>query len=101
MSRLRSSPKLRLLCRRERWVLTWQGWLLALISLSLGLSLGLTQLYPFLAVNRPIIADALVVEGWVTDADLQAAIREFKAHPYQKLITTGGPIPLEHRYSTH
>lgn len=92
MSRPRSSFKLRLFCRRECWVLTWQGWLLILASLGICLIFGITQLYPFLAVSQPITADTLVVEGWIHDRNLQAAATEYESHPYQSLLTTGVPL---------
>lgn len=50
-------------------------------------------LYPFLAVSAPLPADALVVEGWLPDENIKAAIAEFQNRSYQWLITTGGPIP--------
>lgn len=85
-------PKLRLFCRRERWVLTAQGWILALLCFAIVLFGILFNLHPFLAVNEPIQADALVVEGWMHDDSLKLAIVEFNQRPYKKLITTGGPL---------
>jgi hypothetical protein len=67
--------------------------MLALLALVLGLTLAVTQLYPFLAMNQPIAADALVVEGWIHDKNLQDAVTEYKSHRYQYLMTTGIPIP--------
>jgi len=50
-------------------------------------------IYPFLALNDPAPGGVLVVEGWVPDYALQAAIAEFRSNPYAKLLVTG--IPLE------
>ncbi len=84
--------KLRLFCRRECWVLTTQGWLFGL-SCFLVLLIGLgATVRPWLAVQAPIQAEVLVVEGWLTDKGLEAAIAEFKRGHYQKLLTTGGPV---------
>jgi hypothetical protein len=51
------------------------------------------KVHPFLAKNAPINADILVVEGWLPDYALKAAINEFEQRPYQALVTIGGSIP--------
>ncbi len=85
--------KLPLFCRREKWVLTAQGWILSLVFLT-GLWLGiLVNIHSFLAVTAPVKADALVVEGWLTDEGVEKAIAEFKTGGYKTLITTGGAVP--------
>jgi hypothetical protein len=45
-----------------------------------------------LAVNAPIKADILVVEGWLPDYAIKSAIAEFKKGEYRQLITTGLPL---------
>lgn len=63
-----------------------------LIVLILLLILGLIYLlniHPFLAYKKPIEADLLIVEGWLTDEALKGALKEFKQGNYQLLITTG------------
>ncbi|MBU6228959.1 MAG: YdcF family protein [Cyanobacteria bacterium REEB459] len=85
---------LRLVCRRERWVLTAQGWLAGFTCLVLLTSHCLGQTYPFLAINRPLPASILVVEGWSSDRCLEAALGEFQRHSYRYLVTTGGPLKL-------
>lgn len=50
------------------------------------------NLYAFLAVNTPIQADALVIEGWIPDYAIKAALVEFENGSYQKIITTGVPL---------
>lgn len=52
----------------------------------------LTNIHPFLAVNAPIKADILVVEGWLPDYAIESAIAEFKKGEYRQLITTGVPL---------
>ena len=49
-------------------------------------------IYHFLAVNRPLYGDILVVEGWIPDYLLEKVIIEFNKNNYQRLITTGGPL---------
>ncbi|MEB3279056.1 MAG: YdcF family protein [Lyngbya sp.] len=51
------------------------------------------SLYPFLAVNDPIPADALVTEGWIADYAIKSALVEFKKGNYKKILTTGVSLP--------
>src|SRR5215468_3331466 len=82
----------RLVNRRERWGLSWKG-RLVIGLLIVGLATGLTYgLYPFLAVTHRVNTDALVVEGWVHQYAIRAAINDFNAGHYQRVFTTGGPI---------
>ncbi len=87
---------MRLIHRQEKWVLTVQGWLLFLVSVTALMLFMLSHIHPFLSPTSPIKADILVVEGWIPDYAIQDAIREFEKGSYQKLITTG--IPLEKGY---
>jgi hypothetical protein len=38
-----------------------------------------------------------VVEGWLSDYALKEAMKEFNTHPYQRIITTGGPLEPYYR----
>lgn len=81
-----------LLQRKPCWVPSLRGWLLFLVC---GAGLAVTAffgLYPFLALNRPVPADVLVVEGWVADYALEFTAREFQAGHYTRLCSTGGPL---------
>ncbi|HEY9827411.1 MAG TPA: hypothetical protein V6D19_18380 [Stenomitos sp.] len=53
------------------------------------------NLYNFLAKNSPIIADVdvLVVEGWLPDYAIEAAMKEFQVGNYKKIITIGSNLP--------
>ncbi len=83
-----------LLRRRECLVPTGPGWILLCLS-ALGLLLVVARgLQPFLAVTDSVPGGVLVVEGWVPDYMLQAAIAEFKRTHYDRLFVTG--IPLDH-----
>jgi hypothetical protein len=84
----------RLFCRRERRVLTAQGWLLILALVATLLWGMVTHLYGFFAIQAPLPnAQALVIEGWLTDDKLDDVIQEFRRHPYELLITTGNTLP--------
>jgi uncharacterized SAM-binding protein YcdF (DUF218 family) len=81
-----------LVSRRERWGLSWRGWigLLALICFSI---LGwLQNIHPFLAQTERTDAKILVVEGWVHEYVVAVGAQEFAVGHYEKIYTTGGPI---------
>jgi uncharacterized SAM-binding protein YcdF (DUF218 family) len=81
-----------LLSRKERWGLSWRGWLL-LLGILLGCGAAwMVTIYPFLAQTRRVDANVLAMEGWVHDFGALAAIEEFKSGAYQKIYTTGGPV---------
>lgn len=63
--------------------------------LALG-ALLVFQLHPFLAVNAPIQADVLVVEGWLPDYALEQVVSEFHQGSYQTIVVLGEP--LRHGY---
>ena len=83
-----------LLRRRQCLVPTLRGGLLLLISAAALAVLAGRQAYPFLALSDPVPGGVLVVEGWVPDYILEAALAEYKRNHYSKLFVTG--IPLEH-----
>jgi uncharacterized SAM-binding protein YcdF (DUF218 family) len=50
------------------------------------------DIYPFLAVTHRVDANILVVEGWVHEYAIRAAVEEFREGSYQRVFTTGGPV---------
>jgi uncharacterized SAM-binding protein YcdF (DUF218 family) len=81
-----------LLCRRQCLAPTLRGWLLLALgvgALALGAVLGIR---PFLAVTNSVPGGVLVVEGWVPDYILEAAIAEFQRNQYDRLFVTGIPL---------
>ena len=90
-----------LICRRKTWVLTLQGWIVTLVCIITLMLFLLNHIHPFLAPTSPIKADILVVEGWVQDYVIKAAIQEFKKGNYQKIITTGLPIEQGYYLAQH
>src|SRR5947209_2963999 len=84
---------MRLVQRREVWLPTIWGWLaLFLVAAALGIAL-VRMLYPFLALNAPVGARVLVVEGWLGSQELDDAAAIFRRGGYERVLTTGGPIP--------
>jgi hypothetical protein len=80
------------LTRRERWGLSWRGWLAILAFVALVGGLWARCVHPFLAQTRRAETKILVVEGWVPRYVIHAAVTEFSTGHYQKIYTTGGPI---------
>lgn len=72
---------------------TWRGWLALALLAGLGTSgvvLGL--LHPFLALTARVPADVLVVEGWMPDFGLRAALEEFRRDGYRQIYVVGIPL---------
>lgn len=78
--------------RKERWGLSWKGWLVTGVLIVSLVSWSVDGVYQFLAVTEKVNTNALVVEGWVHEYAIRAAIEEFNAGHYQRVFTTGGPI---------
>jgi uncharacterized SAM-binding protein YcdF (DUF218 family) len=89
----KSSPKfLGLFTRKERWGLSRRGWLTVLTTGVVTFSLFGFRIYPFLAVTHRVDANILVVEGWIHEYAIRAAVTEFQSNHYQRVFTTGGPV---------
>ena len=78
--------------RRERWSFSWRGRVIVASALLLVGALVLTGVHPFLAITHRVDSDVLVVEGWIHDYALRAAVAEFRNGRYQRVFTTGGPV---------
>ena len=81
-----------LVTRKDRWGFSWKGWLLVLVLLIGSAALVGYGVYPFLAVTHRANTDVLIVEGWIHEYAIRAAINEFEAGHYERVLTTGGPI---------
>ena len=73
-----------------------RAWHLSVIILTL---LIMFTIHPFLAINKPVDGEILVVEGWLPNYALRAAIDEFNKGDYRYLVTTGGPLPNSSKFS--
>ena len=78
--------------RKERWGLSRRGRLIVASALFLVGALVLKGVYPFLATTHRVNADILVVEGWINEHAIEAAVKEFQSNHYQRVFTTGGPV---------
>jgi uncharacterized SAM-binding protein YcdF (DUF218 family) len=85
--------------RKERWSLSWRGRLIVTSALLLVSVLFLKGVYPFLAITHRVDANTLVVEGWINEYAIRAAVKEFQDNRYQRVFTTGGPVEGTGRYT--
>ena len=81
-----------LIYRKERWSLSWRGRLILSFALLLVGGLLLKDVYPFLATTHRVDTNVLVVEGWVHEYAIRAAVEEFRGSSYQRVFATGGPV---------
>lgn len=96
-SKIRQNKKIkkfRLIHRQEKWTLTAPGWGVGIAFAATLMIFTITHIHSFLAVTSAIKADVLVVEGWLPDYAIEQAISEFENGSYNKIITTGGPLPI-------
>lgn len=81
-----------LVVRKERWGLSWRGRLmLAILGIGAFL-LVLFRTHPFLAVTQRVDSDVLVVEGWIREFAIDAAVDEWESGRYARIYSTGGPV---------
>lgn len=78
--------------QKERWGLSWRGRLAATAIILLAGLLVLLEIHPFLAVTHREDTKILVVEGWVHQFVIDAAVKEFKTGHYDEVFVTGGPV---------
>jgi hypothetical protein len=89
----KSSKKvLGIFTRKERWGLSWRGWLLLTSAGLVVACLVFLNIHPFLAVTHRVNTNVLVVEGWVPRYAIREAAEEFRTGSYQRIFTTGGPV---------
>jgi hypothetical protein len=77
---------------KPQWSLTWKAWLLLIVCAGLIFAFVITRIHSFLAPQAPLKAEALLIEGWVTDSVIIGGMEEFKRGNYQWIIATGTPI---------
>ena len=77
--------------RREIWCPTLIGWALILF-ISLAPIAGWCLFgESILCLTKRESTDVLIIEGWIGEAALEAAAKEFKQGHYQWVVTAGGP----------
>jgi DUF218 domain len=88
----KSSQKLwGILRRKERWALSWRGWLLLTSAGLVAAYFAFLNIQPFLAVTHRVNTNVLVVEGAIQRYGIRAGAEEFRNGSYERIFTTGGP----------
>jgi hypothetical protein len=88
-----SSQKiLGILTRRERWGLSWRGWLLVTSAGLAAAYFTFLNIHPYLAVTHRVNTNVLVVEGAIQGYGIRAGAEESKNGSYERIFTTGGPL---------
>ena len=77
--------------QRTIWWPTWLGWLVIFAGLLLPAAAWGLWGERFLALNDPLPADVLVVEGWIGLDGMAEVRREFHRGGYALIVTAGGP----------
>ena len=81
-----------LVTRRERWGLSWRGYLALAVVAVVGGVAFLFGIYPFFAVTERVETRLLAVEGWIDVYAIKFAADEFRSRGYERVFTTGGPV---------
>ena len=87
--------RFRLLRRRHLWLPTWRGWLLLLMLITLAGYVALHRIHRFLAPERQVSSDLLVVEGWVPDYALKRGLDLSVEQKSRYLLLAGGTVKGE------
>jgi len=77
--------------RRQVWLPTFLGLIVFTVVIATVLNVVFRNIGYFLAQDKPINGQYLVVEGWLAEPALLTAIAQFKQGDYRLLIATGGP----------
>jgi uncharacterized SAM-binding protein YcdF (DUF218 family) len=85
--------------RKERWGLSWRGWLLVTLLGLVAAYFAFLNIRPFLAVTHRVNTNVLVVEGAMQRYVIRGGAEEFKNGSYERIITTGGPSVGEGGYT--
>ncbi|HEY9503496.1 MAG TPA: hypothetical protein VIR01_17800, partial [Pyrinomonadaceae bacterium] len=80
-----------ILIRKERWGLSWRGWLLVTSAGLMAAYFAFLNVHPFLAVTHRVNTNILVVEGAVERYVVRGGAEEFKNGSYERIFATGGP----------
>jgi DUF218 domain-containing protein len=81
-----------ILIRKERWGLSWRGWLLVTSAGLAAAYFAFLDIHPFLAVTHRVNTNVLVVEGSIPQYAIRRAAEEFKNGSYERIFTAGGPV---------
>ena len=84
---------MKLIERKECWRFTWVGWIGVLAFWGLVLLLFLFTIHPFLAPNKPVDADILIVDNFFLVYGLKELSDEFRSKNYSLILSAGVRLP--------
>jgi hypothetical protein len=82
-----------IITRQMRWGLSFRGKTIVAATALVMAWIVFFNIHPFLAPTRRTDTSVLVVEGWIAPYAMRAAKTEFQTGHYEKIYTTGGPVP--------
>jgi len=85
----------KLMLRRQAWIPTWRGWLLLLAACVIAGFACRQGAHSFLALDQPVAADVLVVEGWVPNYALKRGLDLSLEQKCRFVLLTGGTVKGE------
>src|SRR5258705_12834067 len=87
---MKRSLRLRLFRRCTIWTPTWAGSFCVAAILFTLVAAWFTYGESFLALTQRLPADILVVEGWIGQPGIRAAVDEFERGRYRYIVASGG-----------
>ncbi|GJM30500.1 MAG: hypothetical protein DHS20C17_31350 [Cyclobacteriaceae bacterium] len=69
---------------------TWIGWLFIFLFLLVTGYLFLHSVYDFLAINKPLKKNTLVIESWIPDIAIPSLIDKARDGDYRRIVVAGG-----------
>ncbi len=72
--------------------LTWLGWLITILVILGAIWAFFSNIYSFLAPDKPPKTGVMVVEGWIHDFALDEAVYMYRKGNYSKIVCTGVPV---------
>lgn len=74
----------------HRWKWRLAGWAIVLALLTMGVC----RLYPFLCRTQPLVSPVMVLESWMSDADLEQALAWAATNGVERIYLTGLDINI-------
>jgi len=78
-----------IIIKKERWGFTWPGRTIVLIVVFCLVYIYINNIHSFLAQNKPINTDIMVLEGFLPDYAIKEAMNIFTKEEYKLLLITG------------
>ena len=70
-----------IITRKQRWGLSWRGWLILVALAFASVFLLFLNVQPFLSVTHRVSTDILVVEGWIPTYAIRTSVEGSRLGP--------------------